>query len=160
MNNPLRSLLFVAFLTVAALPGLGRAASGGYVSLRVPDLVQAIGFFHDVMNCDVIVESGALHAPPAAMLDCGDGTTVELIRQAGTPAREPGITFATDNAVAAAAWLRANHIAIVGQPMRIAEGIGSEKVVVDFVAPWGQPMQLVSHGRPDDEAVGTRLAAQ
>ena len=57
MNNLLRSLLFIVFFALAGLPSLGRAASGGYVSLHVPDLPQAIGFFHDVMNCDVIAQS-------------------------------------------------------------------------------------------------------
>jgi catechol 2,3-dioxygenase-like lactoylglutathione lyase family enzyme len=159
VNNLLRSFLLAVFLALTALPGLGRAAPGDFVSLRVPDLPQAVGFFHDVMNCDVIAQSAAVNASPAAMLDCGDGITVELVRRTGMPAHESGVTFATDNAVAAAAWLRANHV-VVGQLVRTAEGVDDEKVTVDFVTPWGQPMQLISHGRSDDGSDGTRLAAQ
>jgi catechol 2,3-dioxygenase-like lactoylglutathione lyase family enzyme len=159
VNNSLRSLLFAVFLTLAALPGLGRAAPGDYISLHVPDLPQAVGFFHEVMNCDVIAESNAVSAAAAAMLDCGNGITVELTGQSGRPTSEPGITFATDDAVAAAAWLRANHI-VVGQLVRTAEGVDNEKIVIDFVTPWGQPIQLVSHGPSDGGSAGTRLAAQ
>jgi catechol 2,3-dioxygenase-like lactoylglutathione lyase family enzyme len=166
VNNPLRSILFAVFLALAALPGRARAAADDYVSLRVPDLVQAVGFFHDVMNCDVIARSATAGTATSAMLDCGDGSTVELTRQSSStkmgvrPMHTPAITFATDNAVAAAAWLRANHVVIIGQPVRTAEDVDNEKVVVDFVAPWGQPMRLVSHGRPEEFSVGTRLAAQ
>jgi catechol 2,3-dioxygenase-like lactoylglutathione lyase family enzyme len=160
VNNLLRSLLYIVFFALASLPSLGRATSGGYVSLHVPDLPQAIGFFHDVMNCDVIAQSTASGAPSAAMLDCGDGSTVELIHRNNTRAVEPTVVFTTDNATAAAIWLRAHHVAIVGQPVRIADGVESERVVVDFVTPWGQPMQLVSHGRADDDSAGSRLAAQ
>jgi catechol 2,3-dioxygenase-like lactoylglutathione lyase family enzyme len=166
VNNPLRSILFAAFLALAALPGHARAAADDYVSLRVPDLVQAVGFFHDVMNCDVIARSATAGTATSAMLDCGDGSTVELTRQSSgsklhaKPQHEPAIVFATDNAVAAAAWLRANHVVIIGQPVRTAEDLDNEKVVVEFVTPWGQPMRLVSHGRPKDFPAGTRLAAQ
>ncbi|WP_158884433.1 VOC family protein [Rhodanobacter sp. L36] len=160
MNNLLRSLLFAVFFALAALPNLSRAASGGYISLHVPDLPQAIGFFHDVMNCDVIAQSATNVASSAAMLDCGDGSTVELIHRNNTRAVEPTVVFTTDNATAAAMWLRAHRVSIVGQPVRLADGVDSERVVVDFVTPWGQPMQLVSHGRVDDGSTGSRLAVQ
>lgn len=165
MNKPLRHLLFAVFLAMAALPGVGRAASGDYVSLQVPDVSQAVGFFHDVMNCDVIAQTGAAGTRAAAMLDCGDGDTVELV-QANTASKARAsssrqvISFTTDNAVAATAWLRANHVAIVGQPVRTSYGSDGEKVVVDFVAPWGQPMRLISRGSADALSAATRLAAQ
>jgi hypothetical protein len=171
VNNPLRYLLFAVFFALTALPGVGRAASGDYVSLKVPNVAQAVVFFHDVINCDVIAQSAAANAAPAAMLDCGDGNTVELVGDSAPSkssrskphaesSRQQVITFSTDNAVAATAWLRANHVAITGEPVRTAEGVDSATTVVDFVAPWGQPMRLVSHGRSDDLSAGTRLAAQ
>jgi catechol 2,3-dioxygenase-like lactoylglutathione lyase family enzyme len=159
VNNLLRYLLFAVFFALAALPSLGRAASGGYVSLHVPDLPQAIGFFHDVMNCDVIAQNSATDAA-SAMLDCGDGSTVELVRRKGALAIDPTVILSTNNAAAASAWLRAHHVTIVGLPVRITDGVESERVVVDFVTPWGQPMQLVSHGHADDGSAATRLAAQ
>lgn len=165
MNNPLRYLLVAALIAFSALPGTGRAASGGYVSLEVPDVAQATGFFQHVMNCDVISQNASDPAEPAAMLDCGDGVTVELRRQRVTSAVRTAsvhrqvMVLATDDAIAATAWLRANHVVIVGQPARTAEGM-SRKVVVDFMAPWGQPMELVSHGPADDLSDGARLAAQ
>ena len=158
MNNLLRSLLLTVILALGVLPGAGRAAPG-YVSLQVPDVAQAVRFFHDLMNCDVIAQGSTSSVATSAMLDCGDGSTVEVIRRAGKASSKSGISFATDDAVAAAAWLRSNHVA-VGQLVRTAEGVDNERVTVDFVTPWGQPMQLISLGRSDDGANGARLAAQ
>ncbi|MEP6897202.1 MAG: VOC family protein [Rhodanobacter sp.] len=160
MNKLLRSLLVTVFFALATLPGLGRASSGDYLSLQVPDLRQAVSFFQDVMNCSLLsanIGTGK-HAP--AMLDCGDGSMVELVVRSGPSHASSTVIFVTDNAVKAAAWLRANHVAIVGQPVRTAEGMRMDNVVVDFVAPWGQPMQLVSHAAPDATDTATRLAVQ
>ncbi len=161
MNKLLRSLLATIFFALATLPGLARASSGDYLSLQVPDLNQAVGFFQDVMNCSLLGENirTGTNAPPA-MLDCGDGSMVELVVRIGPSHPSSTVIFVTDDAVEAAAWLRASHVAIVGQPVRTAEDIRTDKVVVDFVAPWGQPMRLVSHATPDANAAGARLAVQ
>jgi hypothetical protein len=157
VNKSLRHLLLVVVLALAALPGLSRAASGDYVSLQVPDVPQAIGFFHDVMNCDVIAQSTTGNLTRSAMLDCGDGNTVELT--GGAVAHQRVISFVTDDATAASAWLRAKHVRVLAQPVHVAAGSNRDNVVVDFVTPWGQPLRLVSHARAD-ELSATRLAVQ
>jgi catechol 2,3-dioxygenase-like lactoylglutathione lyase family enzyme len=164
VNKLLRVSLAIVWLTLLALPGLGRAGTGGYVALPVPDVQQATAFFHDVMNCAVVSESTGAHAAPSTLMDCGGGTIVELTggtaRQNGAMSAAPAVVFVTDNAVAAASWLRANHVAVVGQPLRMAEGVDMDRIAVDFVTPWGQPMQLVSHAPAEENVGGTRLVVQ
>ena len=106
-----------------------------------------------------------------ALLDCGDGSIVELSAGASRPgaSRPPHAAaaakpaLATRDAVAAAAWLRANRVRVIGQPQRIAEGRGASRTVVTFLTPWGQPLQLVSHTSAGEAAAritASGLAAQ
>ena len=151
MNKLLRSSLMLLCLTLGGLPGAARAG-GGYLPLAVPDLPQAVVFFHAVLNCALLSEDAASGSAAVALLDCGDGSIVELSAGASRPgasrlphaatAAEPAL--AIRDAVAAAAWLRANHVRVIGQPRRIAEGRGASRTVVTFVTPWEQPLQLVS----------------
>lgn len=169
VNKTLLAWLTMLFLAFAALPGATRAgpAAGGYSRLGVPDVPQAVQFFHDVLNCEPI-DTGNGDAMPVALLDCGHGNIVELsavpVPAAGNGAHAPAaIAFTTDNAAAAAAWLRSNHIALLGQPRTIAEGPDAGEVVVGFLTPWGQPLQLVSPATNDPlhaESTATRLAVQ
>ncbi len=173
MNKPLLSLLMMIFLSLAALPGVTRAASGGdYTPLAVPDLSQAVDFFHDVMNCAVISVGAATDAKRVALMDCGDGAIVELSSGPATRSASAtnsgkdagGIAFVIENPAPAATWLRAHRIVVVGQPVTIATGPHAGKLAVTFITPWGQPLQLVSQapaaGSPGEPAAGTRLAAQ
>lgn len=170
MNKLLSSSLMFLCLTLTGLPGAARAG-GGYLSLTVPDLPQAVGFFHDVLNCALLSEDAASGTAAVALLDCGDGSIVELSAGGSRPgasrlphaaaADEPAL--ATRDAVAAAAWLRANHVRVIGQPQRSAEGRSASRTVVTFLTPWGQPLQLVSHtsaGAAATHATAAGLAAQ
>ena len=153
MNKLLRSSLMLLCLTLTGVPGAARAG-GGYLPLAVPELPQAVVFFHAVLNCALLSEDAASGSATVALQDCGDGSIVELSAGASrsgasrlphaTAAAAPAPALATRDAVAAAAWLRANHVRVVGQPRRIAEGRGASRTVVTFVTPWGQPLQLVS----------------
>ncbi len=168
MNKPLSSFLMFLCVALSDLPTAARAG-GGYLSLTVPDLPQAVGFFHEVLNCEPLSEGVSPGVTAVALLDCGDGSIVEL--SAGTSrtnpprrhaAAEPAL--ATRDAVAAAAWLRASHVRVIGQPRRVAEGHGASRTVVRFVTPWGQPLQLVSDAAaseiPAHATAGAGLAAQ
>ena len=148
MNKLLRSSLMLLCLTLGGLPGAARAG-GGYLPLAVPDLPQAVSFFHEMLNCALLSEDAASGSASVALLDCGDGSIVELSTGASRPSAQRGQkpaapALATRDAVAAAAWLRASHVRVIGQPQRIAEGRGASRTVVTFVTPWGQPLQLVS----------------
>lgn len=153
-------LLAAALLALTALPTRAAPAGGGdYLALQVPDLPRAVQFFHAVMNCAPI-DAGA-DASQTALLDCGDGHIVALTRgEAPNGHQAAAGTLTTDDALAAAAWLRANHVRILGRPVRVAEGPGVEQVVVTFLTPWGQPLQLASHSPASALPVDARLAVQ
>ena len=148
MNKLLSSSLMLLCLALTSLPTAARAG-GGYLPLAVPNLPQAVGFFHEVMNCALLSEDAASGTAGVALLDCGDGRIVELsvgASRTNLPRRHAATepTLAIRDAVAAAAWLRASHVRVIGQPQRIAEGNGASRTVVTFLTPWGQPLQLVS----------------
>ena len=160
MNKLLSSSLMFLCLALLGVPAAARAG-GGYLPLTVPDLPQAVGFFHEVMNCALLSEDTANGTPAVALMDCGDGSIVELSAGASRPnarrshhvasTAEP--VLATNDAVAAAAWLRANHVSVIGQPVQSAEGRGASRTVVTFLTPWGQPLQLVSHTSASEAAL-------
>lgn len=154
-------LLAAALLALAALPTRAAPAGGGdYLALQVPDLPRAVRFFHAVMNCAPI-DAGA-DAAQTALLDCGDGHIVALTRGEAPNGQHQSVagTLATDDALAAAAWLRANHVRIVHGPVRVAEGPGVAQIVVTFLTPWGQPLQLTSHAPASALPVDAQLAVQ
>lgn len=167
MNKTLLALLRMLSLALGALPRVGRAApDGGYLPLPVPNLPQAVAFFHDVMNCAPVGADGSAGSARVALLDCGDGAIVELSRATAATTTRPTAApaFATHDAMAAGAWLRAHHVRVLGRPQRVVDGNGNGEVVVTFLAPWGQRLQLVSAARaassPRPDAAGTQLAAQ
>lgn len=138
----------------AAPPG-----DSSYIAMQVPDLPRAIRFFQDVMHCAPI--DPAADMSQTALLDCGNGTVVALAIATGRgrlPVHAPANVIPTDDALATAAWLRVNHLRIIGRPERVSEGPGMDEIVVTFLTPWGQPLQLVSHARA--LPIDTRLAAQ
>lgn len=147
--------LLALLLLAPALPA--RAASpadGGYIDLQVPDLPRAVRFFHDVLHCAPLDDPDTRQA---ALLDCGNGTIVALRR--GDSGSQAAGALVTDDARAAAAWLRANHVRVISAPTRVDVGPGATEVVVTFLAPWGQPLRLVSRAGGNDPA-DAQLAAQ
>lgn len=162
MNTPivtrlsfLPALLALLLLALALPARAAPPGDGGYIDLQVPDLPGAVRFFHDVMHCAPLDDTSG---PQSALLDCGNGNIVALQRgNAGAQTPRPTGAFVTDDALAAAAWLRANHVRVVGEPKRVALGPGAAEFVVTFLAPWGQPLRLVSRA---DAPADARLAAQ
>ena len=159
MNKTLWHLITALLLGFAALPGISLAApdGGDYIALQVPDVRQATTFFHDVMNCNTLSGSDSTATDSVALLDCGRQTVVELT-QAVAPSRPSRatatalarVTLNTDNATHVATWLRANHIHLIGQPVRVVTGPDQGKIAVSFLTPWGQPLELVSRLSADD----------
>jgi catechol 2,3-dioxygenase-like lactoylglutathione lyase family enzyme len=155
MKKNLLALLLLLFSTTFALPGAARAVSsnGDYVALHVPDLPQATRFFRQILNCEVLSGAAASGQAAAVLLDCGHGTIVELARISAAAARPDAedkmhppraISLVTDNAATAAQWLRAHRIQVLGPPRHIRRGPEAGLIVVSFLTPWGQRLQLVS----------------
>jgi extradiol dioxygenase family protein len=152
--------LFAALsLAMAALPGISLAApdgGGDYIAMQVPDLHQAVTFFHDVMNCNTLNGRDNASTNDVALLDCGRQTVVELTQAAVTSYRKhdgstrASFTLNTDDATNIAAWLHTNRIHMVGKPVRITTGADEGKIALNFLTPWGQPLELVSRISADD----------
>lgn len=166
MNRFLVSLSAWLLLGLAgfSLPLHAQSAAGDaqsdYVRMEVPDLRQAVRFFRDVMNCTVL---SADAVPPTsassgglALMDCSPDVIVELTNAHGTAPHKTApvqVAFAVNDAAAAAAWLRSNHVTV------LHDGIDANRRVVSFLAPWGQPLRLVGPGESLN-AGSARLAAQ
>jgi hypothetical protein len=175
VNKTLLYPLLALCLIFNALPGVSRAADGGdYLSVRVPDVTQAVSFFRDAMNCSEIGAGSSTSAADAsALMSCGRETTVEIRRStvavppqnapAAASASQP-LTLDTDDATRVAAWLRNHHVRLIGSPTRLTRGADAGKVAVSFLTPWGEPLRLISRINADDllpSAVpATQVAAQ
>ncbi|HEU4669674.1 MAG TPA: hypothetical protein VFR91_03110 [Dyella sp.] len=131
----------VLAMFVAGATGPARAASGSdYARLTAPDVVAAAGFLRDAMDCEVL-DAGASRA----LLECGPGSVVEIVRGQPRTGNQPVLRLRTDNADATQAWLRQRHVSVVddrqaGTPS--ADGL----LHVDVRTPWGQTVELVGRG--------------
>ncbi len=159
---------FVAagLLLAGSPPAAAQSApsDGDYVQMSVPDMRQAVEFFRDVLNCEVISAQPATgaDAPAAALMNCAHGSIVELrpLPAGRSKAHQAGsVAFATNDAAAASAWLHSRHVAVQGTPKLIRSGPDAGRIAVSFLAPWGQPLQLVGPVE-DGPVASTRLAAQ
>jgi catechol 2,3-dioxygenase-like lactoylglutathione lyase family enzyme len=163
MNKSMLSLLALTLLgvVIAVLPGSGRAATlheGDYVRIGVPNLPQAVSFFRDVLDCQLI---GAMPAAPiktrnangSQLLACETGSIVELfhnrtdgspssLRRAAAAAGEP-IRFVSGNVAHADQWLHRAGVHVVGPPQKLRSGPFVGMTVVNFVSPWGLHLQLM-----------------
>ena len=167
MNKTLQHLLIAFAFALIPLPGFAQNASNGgdYVALQVPDLHQAVTFFHDVMNCNSLTGGDNASINSVALLDCGRQMVVELTQVAHAPGQPKSnlpldtFTLDTDDPTNVATRLRANHVSLVGKPVRIIHGEDRGKVAVSFITPWGQPLKLVSRLRPGDSFPDTAAPA-
>ncbi|OOG46806.1 VOC family protein [Rhodanobacter sp. C01] len=154
-------------LVMTSLPFSGRAAGthdSDYVSIGVPDLVQATAFFRNVLDCEPIgpisanataSEAGSRHAglPSSRLLLCDSGNVVELFdnhgvnnisasRYSAKHDNEPIPLFA-DDVTHGDRWLRHEGVRVIGSPVTATSGPHAGQTVVNFVAPWGLRLQLV-----------------
>lgn len=149
MNTSLATRILLPLLAAACLalaaprPAAAAPDAGDYVALQVPDLPRAERFFRNVLNC--VPLDAAADTSPTVLLDCGRGTVVSLTEAGTGQTSRPTAAIDTTDALAAAAWLRANHVALVGRPVVVSDGPDTDETVVTFLAPWGQPLRLVSH---------------
>ncbi|MFC5434997.1 VOC family protein [Rhodanobacter umsongensis] len=161
MKNSLLSLLAVAALGVAAFlaPWSSPAATfhdADYVRIGVPDLAQAVSFFQDVLDCQLVGATPAtssMRNASSRLLVCEAGSIVELVddrtgvrsssrqRVAGTDG-EP-IRFISGNVAHADQWLRGAGVRVVGPSQKLRSGPFVGMTAVNFVSPWGLRLQLV-----------------
>jgi len=158
------SLLAVALLGMAAvtLPWSSRAATlheSDYVRISVPDLPQAVSFFRNVLDCQLVGTAPALPVKTAnggnsQLMACETGSIVELYGNHGSApgsstgnveradAAEP-VQFVSGNIANADQWLRAAGVRVIGAPQTLRSGPFAGMTVVTFVSPWGLRLQLV-----------------
>ncbi|WP_049620938.1 VOC family protein [Frateuria defendens] len=153
-NGSLKLALFLLLALGAAAPA-AHAGDDDYVRLDVPQLQQAVTFFHEVMGCE------PLEAGPAgsALLECAHGMVLELAETAAANGDETGgrVRFRTDDARSMAAWLRSRHLMAIEHSRPATPG---RVVTVDFLTPWGLPLEVVGYdSTPARESAG-QLAAQ
>lgn len=161
MNRSLLSLLAVTLLGVVAvtMPSRGRAATlhdNDYVRIGVPDLPQAVDFFRDVLDCQLISPPGPTgeldrrsDSTGSGLLACESGTIVELFDNRATspsrpvrPAKET-IQFISGSVAGANQWLERKGVRVVGSPQTLTSGPHAGMTVVSFETPWGLRLQLV-----------------
>lgn len=141
----LATVLLGTLATMAPLPGHAAAVQdSGYASVDVPDMSQALRFFSEVLGCEPLDSRADGGRSGTSLLLCGQGFVVELTT---SPARadsdKPGtgapIQLVSDDLPGAARSLR-HKVSNIGRPRTLRSG----QMVVDFVTPWGMPMELVS----------------
>jgi hypothetical protein len=178
VNKKILSLLvgvLVAFAAISA-PAFDASSDGNYVRMNVPDVRQAVDFLHEAMNCSVISstldDNRSATGAQAALMNCGYGVIVELANGASvastrhTSSKHPAgevVEFRSADAVSTAVWLRSKGATIIGEPANLASGPNAGRTVVDVLAPWGQPLRLISWTPthpPKLRPVGDGLAAQ
>lgn len=142
-------MLLLGLLATVLSKGVDAAAfqNNDYVRIDVPDMIQGVTFFRDVLACQLIdppATTGRGAAPPASsLMSCGTGSIVELVASASPAhaskhATRPVRLVAT-NLAGAEQWLRREGVQVIGPP-----GKHAGETVVNFIAPWGLRMQLVS----------------
>jgi catechol 2,3-dioxygenase-like lactoylglutathione lyase family enzyme len=168
----------------AAPHGLPGLVGIEHVGLTVPDLDAAIAFFCDVLGCEFVFDGGRfadpgfmerqLNVSPEAtfryaFVRCRTGPNLEVFEyaapdQARTPPRNSDVgghhlAFYVEDVDAAAAYLRERGVAVLGEPVFIAEGPAAGSTWVYFLAPWGLQLELVTYpgGKGPPGGPGRRL---
>lgn len=150
------------------LPGLRGL---DHIGITVPDMAQAVAFFCDVLGCEPIYEIGEirrdddwmrenLNVHPRTVLRrlkflrCANGSNIELFEY-GAPEQRPmprntdigahHLAFYVDDCEAAAAYLRAQGIRVLGEVKNSQAGPSAGQQWVYFLTPWGLQCELVSY---------------
>jgi catechol 2,3-dioxygenase-like lactoylglutathione lyase family enzyme len=151
-----------------------------HVGLTVPDMDAAVRFFVDILGCEDCFRLGPFAAdddwmsrqvgvdarariPEIRLLRCHHGANLELFRfeapgQSHVMPRNSDLgghhlAFYVDDMPTAIAYLRANDITVMGEPVVMTEGPSAGQSWVYFLSPWGLQLELVStpHGIAFDQ---------
>lgn len=111
-------------------------ADSDYARIGVPDVVQAVAFFENVMGCAPL--SAETSNTSSALLECANDRVLELIHAPKTDGtRAAPVRFRSANLASASAALHSHHLHTVDH----ASPRGVE--AVEFATPWGQRIELV-----------------
>jgi catechol 2,3-dioxygenase-like lactoylglutathione lyase family enzyme len=144
-----------------------------HVGITVPDIDQAIAWFHDVMGCETPLTFGPfsgvdaiLDVDPAAVVEqithvrCGQSASIELFQydapdQRTTPPLNSDyagyhIAFYVTDLVAAADYLEGKGVRRLAGPLPVTAGPAAGQTINYFQAPWGTYIELISY--PDGMA--------
>ena len=144
-----------------------------HVGITVPDIDEAIAWFHDVMGCETPLTFGpfsavdaVLDVDPAAVVEqithvrCGRSASIELFQydapeQRLDPPRNSDyagyhIAFYVTDLVAAADYLEGKGVRRLFGPLPVTEGPAAGQTINYFQAPWGTYIELISY--PDGMA--------
>jgi catechol 2,3-dioxygenase-like lactoylglutathione lyase family enzyme len=153
----------------SGLPGLRGTE---HIGFTVPNLDEAVDFFVKVIGCEPFYELGPFQSngdwmqtqlnlyPRAVMkrlkfLRCGNGSNFEIFEYSAPDQRleQPKnsdigghhLAFYVDDMDEAIAYLKANGIRVLGEPVVREEGPSAGQTWVYFLTPWGMQMELVSY---------------
>ena len=142
-----------------------------HVGFTVPNLVQAIDFFVDVIGCQLIYELGPfvsdddwmarqLRVHPRtvmkklAFLRCGHGSNFEIfeydapdqnrIQPKNSDIGGHHLAFYVDDFAPALDYLKSRDVLICGDPITRDAGPSAGQTWVYFLTPWGMQCELVS----------------
>ena len=144
-----------------------------HVGITVPDIDEAIAWFHDVMGCETPLTFGPfsgvgaiLDVDPAAVVEqithvrCGRSASIELFQydapdQRTTPPLNSDyagyhIAFYVTDIAAAADYLEDKGVRRLFGPLPVTEGPAAGQTINYFQAPWGTYIELISY--PDGMA--------
>lgn len=151
------------------IPGL---RGTDHVGFTVPDLQAAVGFFVNVIGCQAFYPMGPvssdgeymterLNVHPHARIEeirvlrCRNGANFELFQyqspdQQARPPKNSDIgghhlAFYVDDIEAAVNYLKSHGVKVQGKPEYKSSGPDGGEVWVNFLAPWGMQLELVSY---------------
>ncbi len=151
------------------LPGL---RGTDHIGFTVPDLDQAVDFFVNVIGCEAFYDLGPfefdddwmarqLNVHPRTVmrrlkfLRCKHGSNFEIFEyespdQNKTQPKNSDIgghhlAFYVDDMDAAVAYLKANGVRILGEPVVRSLGPSAGQTWLYFLSPWGMQLELVSY---------------
>ncbi|QJD89949.1 4-hydroxyphenylpyruvate dioxygenase [Duganella dendranthematis] len=138
-----------------------KSAGIDHVGINVPDLKQAEAFLATTFGCEAVTHIGPFPMTPRAesltlaMVRCGTGANIELFEYknpAGASVMPKSedigashIAFYTDDVKAGVAYLKAQGITVLGEPMTMTSGDTEGETWVHFLSPWGSEMELVGY---------------
>ena len=162
------------------LPGLRRL---DHIGITVPDLMEATGFFVDVLGCEYLYSLGPFQdegdwmsehlgvhpratIPENRFFRCG-GQTVFEVFQYNSPDQRTSvpknsdvgghhIALYVDDLDSAVEYLRSRGVVVLGEPTA-STGLNLGQRWVYFLTPWGLQLELVSY--PNGKAFDRQQAS-
>ena len=164
------------------IPGL---RGTDHIGFTVPDLDQAHDFLVDILGCEQVYVLGAKQAdddwmqtqlgvhPRAVITEIrfyrlGNGSNFEVFLYDSADGQAPQprnsdigghhLAFYVDDLDEAVAFLRANDVEVMGDPVRSKQSADGQRWIY-FRAPWGMQFELVSfpEGKAYEREARTRL---